>query len=237
MSHYQRLSIVVVILGLSPPVHAEDSTLKSALVAGNWTHCGPSTILGAHSCTTVIINRDGANWMLSYEFARYPGVNEGGARPRTNHDGPFRITVEGQELLIWKAKDQPPTRITFLCDEKRLIMPAIVQEGPGHWVFRSERDYFEVRCVEDPSKVPIGHANVSGTELFYSFEEAPQSRFGPSAQYLRFLRRNGEKGQLAEVFRLIFDEYGFPRYERLLGTGEPSESKYELCVYVAAKQP
>jgi hypothetical protein len=60
-----------------------------------------------------------------------------------------------------------------------------------------------------------------------------RSRLWPRARYLRFLERSDEGGQLCERFRLIFDDYGWPRYERLFETGERSTQDYAIRVYLA----
>jgi hypothetical protein len=231
---------VLAIVLYCPVIFAADSGLKPILIEGTWTHYGSGSIIGSGTDTTVIIKRDGDRWTIAYELTPYPSVNDRDARPRTDRQGPFEVAVEDQELVVTKEPGKLPARYTFLCDAKRLILPAIVQKRPGEWAFRSDRESLSVRCEADPFKVPIGKAQVPGVLLgkaFYCYEEAPQSRFWPSAQYLRFLQRSDEKGQLCEKFRLIFDEYGSPRYERLLGTGERSTNQYQPRIHVAPGKP
>jgi hypothetical protein len=227
-------------LGLFPSAHAADPALKSVLIEGTWTHLGHRSILGSGTDTTVSIKLDGGRWTIAYELTHYPSVNDRGAKPKTERQGPYPVAVEDQELVVTKEVGKLPIRYTFLCDEKRLILPAIIQKKPGEWTFRSEDESFSVTCEEDPFKVPVGKAQISGVLLgkgFYSYEEAPRSRFWPRARYLRFLERSDEAGQLCERFRLIFDEDGSPRYERLFETGERSTNDYRLRMFVAPDRP
>jgi hypothetical protein len=41
--------------------------------------------------------------------------------------------------------------------------------------------------------------------------------------------------KLIERFRFIFDDYGWPRYERLFETGERSTQDYPIRVYLAPR--
>jgi hypothetical protein len=220
-----------------PSLAAEPQALgEPVLYEGTWTHHGPRSVVGSGTDATVILKKVSDGWTITFERTRYPSVNERGARPKTDREGPFKVTVVEQEMVI--ARGARESRYTFLCDPGRLIMPAIVQKRRGEWTFRSEDESFSVRCEEDPYKVPVGKAQIPGVMLgkgFYSFEEAPWSRLGPRAQYLRFLERSDEKGQLCERFRLIFDEFGSPRYEQLLGTGERSTNDYQLRVFLASE--
>jgi hypothetical protein len=213
-----------------------DPALRPVLIEGTWTQHGPRSIIGSGSDTTVRIRKDAGRWTIAFEITRYPSVNDKGSKPETSRHGPYPVVVDDQELVITKEQGKAPARYTFLCDERRLIMPAFVQKKPGEWSFRSEEGSFSVRCENDPFKIPVGKAQIPGVLAgrgYYSFEEAPQSRFWPRAQYLRFLERSDEQGQLCERFRLIFDEYGSPRYEGLLGTGERSTNDHQISVFLA----
>ena len=219
-----------------PLLAAEAAPGKPILLEGTWTQRGLRNIIGAGSDSTVILKKDGGNWTITYETIRYPSVNEKNATPKTTREGPFQVTVEDQEMVI--VRDKKRVRYTFLCDPTRLIMPAIVQKKPGEWAFKADYEAFSVRCEDNPFKVPVGKAQVPGTPLgkgFYAFEEEPQTKFSPRAQCLRYLERSDEKGQLIERFRLIFDAYGLPRYERLLGNGERMTNEYQNRIFLAAK--
>ena len=91
-----------------------------------------------------------------------------------------------------------------------------------------------IRCEHDPFKVPVGRAwfpGAVGGHGFYTYEEAPRSRARSNTRYLRLLEQT-KKGYLAERSRLIYDEYGSPRYERMLGTGERSRHEYQILVFL-----
>jgi hypothetical protein len=219
---------------------AADPVLKPVLIEGTWTHRGARSILGSGTDTTIHIRNEGNRWTLTYEVTRYPSVNDKGSVPKTERQGPYPVVVEDQELVITKDQAKLPARYTFLCDERRLILPAFVQKTPGEWSFRAEKASFTARCEADPFTVPVGRAQIPGVLLgkgYYAFEEAAASPLWPRAQYLRFLERSDEKGELHERFRLIFDEQGAPRYERLLETGERSTSDYQIGVFIAPDTP
>jgi len=224
------LSILAWCLGSS----AQDSTGQPILIEGAWTHRGAKTVIGSGTDTTVIVSRETNAWTIAFEHTVFPGVNERDARPVTHGEGPYVATVDDKELVF--TKDGKEVRYTFLCDSNRMILPAIVQKKPGEWVFRADRESFRIQCDQDPFKIPAGKAGIPGVlggKGFYSFEEAPRSGHWPRAQYLRFLERSDEGGQLFERCRLIFDGYGWPRYEAILQTGERSINAYQLRVFLA----
>ncbi len=237
--NFLLVPVLVAMCGCALPALAAEQTLASALAEGRWTYRGPKSILGRGSDTTIAMKREGDHWSITYEITHYPSVNEREAKPTIERKGPYPVAVEDRELVIKTEKGEE--RYTFLCDQRRLILPAFVQKKPGEWAFRcfdgTMREDFSVRCEHDPFQVPVGKAQIPGVLLgkgFYSFEEAPRSGNWPSAQYLRFLERSDQKGELWERFRLIFDDYGWPRYERLLSTGERSRDMYQLRLYVAS---
>jgi hypothetical protein len=224
------------ILTFSSFLFTQEVKEDSLLVEGVWTHCGVRSILGQGVDTTITLKKEGMEWRIAYERILYPSLHEKGAKPELLLEGPYLVRVEDQEMVL--SKENQEVRYTFICSPERLILPAFVQKKPGEWVFRSDREFFTVRCEHNPFEVPVGKAQIPGVLLgkgYYSYEEAPRSRFWPSAQYLRFFERSEEKGQLCERFRLIFDEYGSPRYERLLSTGERSSSEYSLNFFFASQ--
>jgi hypothetical protein len=213
---------------------AQDSTGQPILIKGAWTHRGAKTVIGSGTDITVIVSRETNAWTIAFEHTVFPSVNEREARPVTHREGPYIAAVDDKELVF--TKDGREVRYTFLCDSNRMILPAIVQKKPGEWFFRADRESFRVQCEQDPFKLPTGKAGIPGVlsgKGFYSLEEAPQSNQWPRAQYLRFLERSDERGQLFERFRLIFDDYGWPRYEAILQTGERSTSAYQLRIFLA----
>jgi hypothetical protein len=213
---------------------AEEPTEAAVLIEGTWTLRGPEHILGSRTDTAVTFKKEGPEWSITYEMTHYPGVNEKDHKVIATREGPYRVTVDQQELVV--DKGTALFRYTFLLDSARLIMPAIVQTNPGEWTFRSESASFDVRCEHDPFRVPVGKAEVPGVPAgkgYYSFEEAPGVGLRSHARVLRFLERSDEQGQLFERFRLVFDEHGWPRYERLLGNGDRSTHEYQLRVYLA----
>ncbi|HKB15328.1 MAG TPA: hypothetical protein VKF62_04650, partial [Planctomycetota bacterium] len=205
MTAVDRALTPVLMLALwTPGARPQEPSPKPILLEGTWVHQGVRDILGSGTDTSIAIRKNGEQWSITYEVTHYPSVNDKGAEPKVERLGPYRVAVEDQELVVEKEPGKATARHTFLCDDRRLILPAIVQKKPGEWSYRSEHDSFSVRCAEDPFKVPVGTAQIPGVlqgKGFYSFEEAPQSRFSPSAQYLRFLERSDEKGQLCERFR------------------------------------
>ena len=213
---------------------AQDSTGQSILIEGAWTHRGPKTVIGEGADTTVVVSRETNAWTITFETIRFPSVVQKDAKPVTHRAGPYIATVDDKELVFTKYGKE--VRYTFLCDSNRMILPAFVQKKPGEWVFREDREFFRIQCEQDPFKIPVGKAGIPGVpggKGFYSFEEAPRSGHWPRAQYLRFLERSDEGGQLFERCRLIFDEYGWPRYERIFETGERSINAYQLRIFLA----
>ncbi len=213
---------------------AQESTGPSTLIEGAWIYRGPKTVIGSGVDTTVVVSKEPNEWRIAFEQTIYPSVNQKDAKLVVRREGPYKATVDDQELVF--TRDGNEVRYTFLCDSNRMILPAIVQKKPGEWIFRAERELFRVQCEHDPFKIPAGKAGIPGVlggKGFYSYEEAPRSSIWPRAQYLRFLERGDERGQLFERFRLIFDDYGSPRYEAILQTGERSTSAYQLRVFLA----
>src|SRR5262245_28954263 len=109
---------------------------KSALVQGIWTYVSPKTILGEGSDITITLKADGDQWTITRQITRYPSVNDRQAKVTTERKGPFPVTVDDHELVVKGADGKPAESYTFLCDERRLILPAIVQKKPGEWFFR-----------------------------------------------------------------------------------------------------
>jgi hypothetical protein len=234
-SHYALFALSVLAGGttLSGQVRAA----KPGLIEGTWIYRGPTTVVSAGSDTTVILRRETNEWTITFDVTTHQSVNQKAALPTTSQQGPYKVAVEDQELVL--QKDGQEVRYTFICDSSRLILPAIVQKKPGEWVFRADRQHFIVRCENDPFRIPMGRAEMQGVlqgKGFYSFEEAPVSSMWPRAQYLRFLERSDDKGQLYERFRLIFDAYGSPRYEKILQAGERSTSDFQLRVFIASNK-
>jgi hypothetical protein len=228
-----RLLAPLTVLAWCLASSAQDSTGQPILIEGEWIHRGPKSIIGEGMDTTVVVSRETNAWTITFEQTIFPSINQR-AKPVTRRDGPYIATVDDKELVF--TKNGKELRYTFLCDSNRMILPAIVQKKPGEWAFRAEWDSFRIQCEQDPFKIPVGKAGIPGIpggKGFYSFEEAPRSSRWPSAQYLRFLEQSDERGQLFERFRLIFDEYGWPRYEAILQTGERSTSAYELRIFLA----
>ena len=163
-----------------------------------------------------------------------PAVNDRGAKPRIERKGPYPLAVKNKVLTI-KIEAYRIAAYTFLCDESRSIMPAFVEKKPAEWEYicldydAGTRLTFSVSCEQDPFKVPVGKAVINHVQVgrgFYSLEKGP-----PGGQALRFLERQyDEKGPLREIFRLIFDDYGKPRYE-----GRSGEF-YEQRLYLATRK-
>ena len=213
---------------------AQESTLQPILIEGTWTHRGLKTVIGEGADTTVVVNRETNAWMVTFETTHFPSLIKRDAKPVTRRQGPYIATVDDKELVM--TKDGKEIRYTFLCDSNRMILPAFVQKKLGEWVFREDREFFTIKCEQDPFKIPVGKAGIAGVpggKGFYSFEEAPRSGHWPRARYLRFLERSDEGGQLFERCRLIFDDYGWPRYERIFETGERSMNYYQLRIFLA----
>jgi hypothetical protein len=220
------------------PAPPRETPGKPVLIEGTWTYQGPRSIIGSSTDATVTLNKGDDGWTIGFVTTHFPSVNERGAVPRVERGGPFPVKVEDQELVFTRVKGNAPARYSFLCAPGRLIMPAIVQKKPGEWVYQSEDESFSLRCEHDPFQVPVGKAEAPRVPLgkgYYSYEEAPRSRLWPRARYLRFLERSDEAGQLCERFRLVFDDDGWPRYERLFETGERSTQDYQTRVYLAPK--
>jgi hypothetical protein len=212
---------------------AQDSIGQPILIEGAWTYRGPRTVIGEGADTTVVVRKETNAWTITFEHTVFPSVNQREAKPATHREGPYIATIDDKELVF--TKDGKEVRYTFLCDSNRMILPAFVQKKPGEWVFREDREFFTIKCEQDPFKIPVGKAGIPGVlggRGFYSFEEAPRSGHWPRAKYLRFLERSDE-GQLFERCRLIFDDYGWPRYERIFETGERSMNYYQLRIFLA----
>ncbi len=223
------------VLACCSSLSAQDAIGQPILIEGVWTCRGPKSILGSGTDTTVVVSRRANDWTIAFEHVTFPSVNSKEAKPVIRREGPCIATVDDKELIF--TKDGKEVRYTFLCDSNRMILPAIVQKKPGEWVFRAGRESFNVQCEQDPFKIPVGKAGIPGVlggRGFYSYEEAPRATIWPRAQYLRILEKSEERGQLFERFRLIFDDYGSPRYEAILQTRERSTDAYQLRIFLAA---
>lgn len=214
------------------------------LSEGSWTSYGRRNILGAGTDTTITLKQfpeEPVYWTITYTIVRHPPVNKPRA-PEMSMRGPFRVTVDAdRHIMTIFAENGRQMRYTFILTEESLLMPALVEIEAGHSLYVNEQEQYEVRCEHDPKEVPVGRASiwdVDGLAGFYSYEEAPRSRDtspDKAARYLRLLERVEDGGYLIERGRLIWDQWGSPRYERLLSTGEISHDRVGITVYSAAE--
>jgi len=249
---FVRLIVILTTIHfMSPPTGDKPGVLR----AGTWSYRSPKTILGAGTDTTITFRlmREGmfdddrtfAGWTITYTRIRY--YSRGGHRdPEVTTAGPYRVEVdEAESILAIHGEDVRPSEHTFAFSEdgSTLTMPAFVEVEPGRFLFVNygERggQRYEMTCEHDPVKIPVGSCqiqDVRGGRGFYSYEEAPRSlqwSDDKSARYLRLLERVEDGGYLIERGRLIWDQWGSPRYERLLSTGEKGSHRTKIKLWHA----
>ena len=241
---FVRLVLVVSMILIACHTWAEEKpvdTAKQVLRAGRWTYRGPKTVVQSGRDTTIVLAQEakGEAWQMSIRHVDYFSINEQ-KEPMVTELGPFPVAVK--EGVLELSVDYDPKNLnlfgyiknTFKLDDNGLIMPAFVRLEPETWKYVSPTKSYTLKFEGDPFEKPMGrvrHDRVGNDDGYYSYEEAPRSRDGESAQYLRLLTRTKE-GFLTENSRLIFDAWGQPRFERLLSTGERSHQDYPQYHYL-----
>lgn len=238
------------------PVQVEPHTIDkpNVLRDGAWVERGMKNIMGAGTDTTITIrlmpvrnklladDRTVADWTVTYTQVEHFRVGSRG--PKITTSGPYRVEVdEAQSTLTIRKEGARDSKYTFKFSEdgSTLVMPAFVEVEPGRFLFVNEGKRFEVKCEHDPRKVPAGKAWMSGItagQMFYSYEEMPRSldwSRDKSTRYLRVLERVKDGGYLIERGRLIWDDWGSPRFERILSTGQPRSHKQHIKLWYAEK--
>lgn len=235
------------------PIEKPSEEISGKLREGTWIHRGFKNIMGAGTDDEITFrlmrvrdrmlenHRTFAGWTVTYMQIEYFRVGSK-KDPKITTTGPFPVEVdEAQSILTIKNKDPRSSRYTFSFSEdgSTLTMPAFVEVEPGHFLYVNEGKSFEVKCENDPRKIPVGKVwmSVLNTgQLYYSYEEMP--RFldwtnDKSVRYLRILERIKGSGHLIERGRLIWDDMGSPRYEQILSTGQPRSHKQQIKTWYA----
>lgn len=223
-----RLALILTAFFMLPIAYAGEPA-KLILREGSWMLQAERDILGRGTDTAVILKKDKEKWLITYEFTHFPG--RGGLATLTR-EGPFEVTEEDGVMTIHRPNKQD--RTTFKFENEQLVMPAFVSPKTGLWLFESPTESFRVVCKSDPAQTPLGAAEIPGVMLgngFYVFEESMVQNPEMPVRSLRFLERM-KSGALVERFRLVFDQYGNPRYVRILSNTERSMNDYQISVFV-----
>lgn len=203
------------------------------LASGTWRLRGPRTVTGRGTDTEVTLSQSDERWFIALRHFRFAGVNAPDRAPTIRSEGPFELQ-EDRGVISYRD-DTRWRRLSFRIEPERLIMPAFVERKPGQWVYESWHGSFRLELPQSHREVPVGKASFPSTvnrNGYYTYEEAPYTPGTPEGRHLRLLTREKD-GRLVERQRLIFDDYGWPRHERLLTTGQRSSS-LAIGIYVAA---
>jgi hypothetical protein len=190
---------------------------SSFLVPGSWIARNGS-IIGKGRDEVVTFAKDRSGWTMQITSVYNSGVNSKDT-PTRSIAGPFRIDIRNGVI---RSKDHcKAVEYTFLLNEGILTFPALIQVNDRTWKFAYPPYFHECRCDSNPKEMPVGKAEVSSGAFtgvksypaYYIYEDGP---YVPPpkirAKYLRFMTRLPD-GTVREVFRLIWDEYGSPRYD------------------------
>jgi hypothetical protein len=195
---------------------AAEEAPKAVSPEGTWLLVNPRDILGGGIDTEVTIRKtDGGNWEIDYVHIISPRVGKG-QQPVIKREGPFKAAIDKGVMTI--ARPDKVVRVTFKVEHGRLAMPAFISPEPGVWIFEQDHESLRVKCMTDPEKTPVGEAELPGVLKgagFYSYEISPKDPENPT-RCLRFMERL-KSGAMIERFRLVFDQYGNPRYEGVHG--------------------
>ena len=224
-----RILLFLLLALISEARGADQSTnLRSdTLIEGDWLHHGIRTVVGSGWSNMAIVTRIDGDWKIAFRSTEYHASKA----PTITDTGPYPVKIENG-ILSFIVGDVT-RRFTFLISESRLVMPAIIQQKPGQWLWVNGDEKFEVKCEHDPFVVPVGSAEfpqLATSTTFYSYEEAP--RVDKKAEgffaardrvnHLRFLERTRE-GYLIERFRFVFGSSSHldPLLERVDGGPSP----------------
>jgi hypothetical protein len=209
-------------------VDAQTTPTAPELVAGTWVHVGIKDIINRGYDTSVTLRQDGGQWQILLEITKFPSVNAADKTFQVTRLGPFAVSAR-DGVLEW-VQEGRTVRYTYQLQADRLTMPAIIETAPGSWRFVTPERTWEAKCEHNHLQVPVGSAKIDegiNNNGFYIYEYGPPIFDHPRAQHLRFLTRD-KTGSLIERFRLVFDDYGSPRYEGLLTSGEKATHFYEI---------
>jgi len=229
------------LLCLSAVLAASDANAQRApaaaqLVAGTWVHVGIKDIINRGSDTSVTLRQNDGQWQILIEVAKYPSINAADQSPQQTRFGPYAVSAR-DGVLEW-VQEGRNVRYTYQLQADRLTMPAILESAPGSWRYVSPERSWEAKCEHNHLRVPVGSAKfdeVINDNGFYVYEYGPLMLDHPRARHLRFLTRD-KTGLLTERFRLVFDEFGSPRHETLLSTGERGTSRCAIRCFFAKKE-
>gem|GEM_PF-5803422 len=179
---------------------AEAEELKSELREGTWKKVPPKDFGNVSVELRVRLKRDAEKWTISYETTTHGHVmknKELVEDVNVKREGPFPVAVEGDVLVVNREEGKPPERYTFLCNEQKLVLPALVRRNPGEWALAMPGyETYVIRCDEDPFQVPLGkvEARVMAVEgSGASAASAPEKASGAKEADAYGRRRGGRK--------------------------------------------
>lgn len=193
---------------------------------GSWIRRAPKTILGAGADEVITFARVGELWIVSFATTRHYSVNER-KEPTTTTRGPFAARIADSVLRF--TEDGKERAYTIRIEGDAVVCPAFVRTDERTWVIRTGAAPAAVfRCEFDPTKEPRGKAEFPcstspGIRMSYAYKSAGAA--GEGTKQLKFQVRLKD-GILREQCRLVWDEYGAPRFEGSSWYGDFSESRY-----------
>jgi|GEM_PF-3220507 len=223
LAHEKRDVKEVLLVGGSRPMQVAPAKrgapdkpreLRPELVEGSWLSRGERNRLGEGEDWRVTLRQAGGKWTIAFAIQYYSSM-KGPEVVRTLNLGPFPVTVENGLMCIGGTRPPLPNKATFLCDGKRLVLPALVRKGGDFQLTWDPGTIFGIHCQQDPETTPAGIAEfprTGGGDGYYIYEEARRDGGLKTPPKLRLFERDKEKGALVERGQLIFEIPEWPRY-------------------------
>ena len=211
--------------------------LTNSLIGGYWLHQGDKTIIGTGRDDAISLNQSNGQWFITFHQIVYRSVNDKNRRPLYTNDGPFAVSMHDNLLVFTNRRGYQ--QYTFQLETNRLTMPAFVEAKPGTWSFENGNDGIRLQCASNHLIHPVGRAYFPSSvnnNGYYVYEELPGRSFTGKAHCLRFMLRNPE-GKLEEECRLVFDDWGWPRFQGTNPSRSPYHERFVAVHYLAASPP
>ncbi len=215
------------------PAKPPRTELRPELMEGTWVRRGVRNNLGVGEDVEIILRQENGVWKMVYTVTTYPSVKIVDEPVQRKKLGPYTVMVRDGVMQIPRAVPPAPREVAFLCDEKRLVMPAMVRKGGTF-----QMGYFFLQCAADPESQPVGSAEFPMRELgpvFYLYEK---NRYGMNGDVpvLRLCTRDAQKGFLVERARLVFEDPLVPQFISLDASTKSWELEFAKSLYFAVEK-
>ena len=155
--------------------------LKPELREGFWYQLNGLNIVGEGADKEITFYKEGDQWYMARRTIVFPRMREQ-TGPDIKEDPPLKVWMRDGILHVESKIMSSP--FTMVCDEERLVMPAIIRTDPGTWKYAAGHDIHHIKCEFNPYEVPVGKVNIFDKEGwneynhssgYYALEDLPRS--------------------------------------------------------------